>query len=167
MPTDPFTILYDFLWKVLEANETLTSLVRASNRVKFADVLGFKEAIQHGDLPEIVIVPDGNSQDTMGTSGTGELQQSYKIFLSTADKRPEQLNQLKWQLYRALETFNANVGRCLFNGRRFVVIGRITSSSEAITDANQNRGINGWCAAWGLTVTMEFENSELIYSMEG
>lgn len=165
--TDPFTILFDGLWEVFAANPLIDALVRDRNRIKFDTVLGLKDTIQHGDLPEIVIVPVGHSQEDLGTSGTGRITESYRIFISTDDKRPDFIHALQWELYRCLETFNSvKAGTLLYNGIRFIELLRISSGNQSITNPELNRGIKGWCAAWDFTVDMCFPRTSLHYSIE-
>lgn len=165
LPNDPFTVLTSFLWRIFEANPFLQEFVKPGNRIKFDNTLGFKESVANADLPEIVLVPTGNSQDTMGDSATCELNQSYRFYISTDDKRPWLMNQMKWELFRCLEVFNQNRGKCLFNGKQFILIVKMSSSAEGLTEGLGNRGINGWCASWDFTVQMQFPKDDLKFEI--
>ena len=59
--TDPFTRVYNQLWRVLEAHRALTDLVKLGNRIKHtAEGIGLhpeKENIMDADLPEVDLVP--------------------------------------------------------------------------------------------------------------
>ena len=165
--TDPFTILFNGLAETFRQNPLIRDMVRPDNFIVFDGILGFKESAQHGDLPELCIVPTGHSQEDMGTSATGRVSESYKVFFSTDDKRAVYIHALQWEIYRCLETFNARVaGTLKYRGRPFIEILKMGSGSESITNPEFNRGINGWCASWDFTVGMLFTHNDLIFNME-
>lgn len=164
---DPYTILFDGLAEVFRQNPLISRLVKPGNFMFFDSVLGLKTNVQHADLPELAIVPTGYTQEDMGTSDTGRISESYRVFFSTDDKRAEFIHALQWEIFRCLETFNAHViGRLKYNGRRFIEILRIGSGTESITIPETNRGIDGWCASWEFTVGMQFPHSDLHFDVE-
>lgn len=165
--TDPFTILFNGLAETFRQNPLIGDMVRPDNFVIFDGVLGLKDSVQHGDLPELVIVPNGHSQEDMGTSASGRISESYKVFFSTDDKRAVYIHALQWEIYRCLETFNAYVaGNLLYNGQRFIEILKFGSGSESVTSPDFNRGINGWCASWEFTIGMRFPHSDLLFEVK-
>lgn len=165
--TNPFTILFQGLAETFRQNPLLRDLVRPDNFIVFDGVLGLKTNIQHGDLPELVIVPNGHSQEDMGTSAVGRISESYRVFISTDDKRTEFIHALQWEIFRCLETFNAYVaGTLTYNGRRFIEILKLGSGSESMSISETNRGINGWCASWEFTVSMQFPHSDLLFEVD-
>lgn len=165
--TDPFTILFEGLAEVFRQNPLVAQLVKPGNFLVFDSVLGLKANVQHGDLPELAIVPTGYSQEDMGTSADGRITESFIIFFSTDDKRVEMIHALQWELFRCLETFNAyKAGELLYNGHRFIEILKMGNGTESISMPEQNRGINGWCASWEFTVGMRFPHSDLHFNLE-
>ena len=163
---DPFTILLEKLWEVLEANPVLAELSRTKNRIKYLENMLPKEQIAHGDLPEIVLMPDSDSQDEMGDSATGYLSHSMRFFISTGNQNPRLLNALRWELYRVIQTFMAVCGNCHFRGQPFIVRVKMMGGDVGISNPDNNRRIAGWSASWGLTIDMQFSNSEIIYQIQ-
>ena len=162
---DPFTTLNAFLWRIFEANPFLQEYVKAGNRIKFENTLGFKDQVVHGDLPEIILVPNGNNQETMGDSATRDLTQNYRFYVSTDDKRPWLMNRIKWELFRCLEVFNMNAVKCHFNGKPFILLVQTSSSAEGLTEGLSNRGITGWCSTWDFSVRMQFPKEDMIFDI--
>ena len=164
---NPFNMVLNRLWEILEANPVIAEKIRPGNRIKFLDELGLKGSVSHGDLPEIVLVPDTFSQSSMGTSGTGELTANFRFFIATGTKNVEEVFALQWELFRALNTFMAEARRFEFNGNRCVTLIKMGSGVQSLTEHDRNRNITGWSASWGFSVDMSFPNSELIYKVEG
>ena len=165
--TDPFTILFEGLAKVFRQNPLISKMVKQANFFVYDSVLGHKTNVQHGDLPELIIVPIGHSQEDMGTSADGRISESYKVFFSTDDKRAAFIHALQWEIFRCLETFNAHVaGNLEYNGRRFIEILKIGSGTEGMSIPDFNRGIDGWTASWEFTVGMRFSHSDLHFNVE-
>lgn len=164
--TDPITIFFDGFNDVLNANPTIGSLIRSNNIIRFGNPIGLKNAIQHGDLPEIVITPTGYRQEDLGTSGTCRLSEAFDVWIETGKKDVSQITCLTWELFKCFETFNASkAGELTYNGHRFIELLRFGSGSQAQTSINQNRGIDGWSAVWTFTVDMFFPISETIFTL--
>lgn len=160
---DPFTIVLEKLWEVLAANPVLDELVRPGNRIRYLENRLPKEQVGHGDLPEIVLMPESEQQNDMGDSGNAFLSQSWRFFISTGSQNPRLLNTLRWELFRVIQTFMAECGSILFHGNRFITRVKFNSGEVALSNPDLNRGIDGWSASWGLTVDMQFSNAEVIY----
>ena len=164
---NPFSIVLKRLWEILEANPMIAESIRSGNRIQFVDELGLKENIGHGDLPEIVLVPDTFTQNSMGTSGTGELTANFQFYIATGKKNVEPILTLQWELFRALNTFMAEMGSFEYHGNSFVTLIKMTSGAQSLTENGRNRNITGWSASWGFSVDMMFPNADLIYEVEG
>ena len=165
--TDPFTILFRGLAETFRQNPLIKDMVRPDNFIVFDGILGLKTNIQHGDLPELVIVPESHSHEDMGTSADGRISESYRVFFSTDDKRIEFIHALQWEIFRCLESFNAYVaGTLLYNGHSFIEILKLSGGTESMSISETNRGINGWCASWGFTVNMRFPHSDLLFTVD-
>ena len=162
---DPFTILFDRLWEIVDANPVISELVRPGNKFRFETLLGLKETIQHGDLPEIVLFPDSTQQDDFGTSGTNNLSASYRFAIATGTFTTRMINQLQWEIYRVIQTFMANVGDLTYNEVPFVIQIKFNSGNQLQNTVEQSRGINGWCASYGFTVDMQFPIQTTIFTL--
>lgn len=165
--TNPFSILFKGLESTFKQNPLVRQCIRPGNFVVFDGVLGLKTRVQHGDLPEMVIVPNGHSQEDMGTSATGRVSENYRVFISTDDKRMELVHAFQWEIYRCLETFNAQVASTLlYKGEPFIEILKMGSGTESMSISETNRGINGWCAVWDFTVAMYFPHEVLQFEYD-
>ena len=157
--------MFKGLESTFRQNPLIKQFIRTNNFIVFDGVLGLKTRVQHGDLPEMVIIPNGHSQEDMGTSATGRVSESYRVFISTDDKRMEAIHAFQWEIYRCLETFNAQVaGTLLYNGHPFIEILKMGSGTESMSISETNRGINGWCAVWDFTVAMQFSHNDLQFN---
>lgn len=41
----------------------------------------------------------------------------------------------------------------------------MTNGNQTLSDAERNRGIEGWCSAWGAQVDMVFKRDEVEYEV--
>lgn len=92
LPPDPLTIVRDTFWDCINANPFFAEYVREGNKISFDNEIGLKPQIGHGDLPEIVIVPEDCSQDGMGSSGTAYLSIAYRVYVSTGSKNNKMIS---------------------------------------------------------------------------
>ena len=89
---DPFTLVYDALWELLDSSARLRELVKAGNRInlnRYDDRHPIKEEVSSADLPELIIIPVSGGE-TKQTSGARILVQRYRIILSTCEQRVNQ-----------------------------------------------------------------------------
>ena len=162
----PFHIMLERFWEVFNANEFFQTYIREGNKIKFDNELGLKERISNGDLIEIVLIPQGQTQREIGNSRQFDLIQHYAFYISTGTKNPDWMMACEWQLFRVLETFMANAGACTFNDKQFGINLQIDSTAEGLSNADLNRGIEGWTASWKFNVHLTFDRSDVIYTIQ-
>ena len=163
--TDPISITRKAFWDCINANSYFQQYVREGNRISFEDEIGLKANVGHGDLPEIIIVPEGFSQESLGTSGTCYLSINYRTYISTGLKNVESISILQWELYRTIQTFCAVCGRYAYSGNRFMTKATMQDGTQTISDSERNRGIEGWVASWGVKVDMVFSRGLVEYEV--
>lgn len=162
--TDPFSIFEDALWSVLDSFAPLAELVKFNNRIRLtgSNDQPFKPSIVAGDLPELLVIPDGGSIDKRTSDGRN-WNQRYAVGLSTDQLRtntPTGINAVKWALFRAL-TIAESQGR--FKGLRNVISVDFSEYQESAADPSplSDRKIRGWKAVLALTAVFRFNYSEL------
>lgn len=165
MNKTPFQVLFEKLWEIIGKNEGLQSLLANKNQIRFDNELGLKDVVQHGDLPEVVLMPDGYGQETMGDSHFSNLNANFSFWISTGNKNPAKNFAIQWELFRCLQTFQAHCKTFRWNGLPFVNRVLINQATSGLIDEQKNRHINGWSTAWSFTVFMNFPKTELIYSI--
>jgi len=100
---NPFTMVYDALWDMMERNTTLTGLIRKANRIKYAQANATKPAISDGDLPEIALLSSGGDSNVMNTSSTSSMVRRYTWAIATGEYQINPFyNTVSWELYRAM-----------------------------------------------------------------
>ena len=86
MPSqDPFSQVYDAVWKALQAHKPLMDLLRPGNRIRFDDTEPNdpeKENVREGDLPELMLSPAGIEGQPWATSSSSQLTQGLELQLT-------------------------------------------------------------------------------------
>lgn len=161
---DPFTQVYDALWAMLEARAGITKMVRLKNRIKFtgSNRDPIKDQISYRDLPEMILVPGTGIPHLQRTSNSSSMLETLEIRVATGDQRiGEILYPLKWEVYRALSTWETLLLALTWNSKTFVRLVRPTSVQDGVAQADLNRGIKGWSTLWACEYEMWFATADL------
>jgi len=159
---DPFTQVERAIWQVLEAHTGFAALVKANNRVNFANPSGstdpVRDSLQTSDMPEVMILPTNASPSNRRSSGPG-LTQSFNLVITSGDARTHaKLNPVKWAAWSALERLNDQLkDRCPF-------VAQVNTGSFAdgfSTGEQPERGPRGWNSVLQIDVVMVFAHEDL------
>ena len=176
---DPFTMVYDALWNLLESHHGLTSLVGISNRIRFhstrAEIVDAEAAVDSdgiahsgdntdpikanvvpSDLPELDIRPAGGSFAPWATSSSAHATQLFMVGITTGDLRiAQKLFPVKWALFRALMRARHDLQL------DFVNQVAIDGVDETLGLEEQERGTIGWVALIMISVRMSFDRETM------
>lgn len=166
---NPFVLIFDALWKMLEDSPAFTTDVLPGNRIKYNlvdDANPAKQQIQDSDLPEVIIASNGvNDINLVNNSATSKITKRYTVIVSTGDFRLQNyLNQVQWDLFCAFDGWQTKVSSLVWpvgSGRTFVKRCALTDCEEGLSDSTQNRGIKGWSSIWGAEAECHFLRSDL------
>lgn len=160
---DPLSLVYNALWAMLEANADLTSLVKVGNRNKYDKIfkLATKDVLSQADLPEVAIVPSGNSFGIQQTSNGTRVSQLYEVRLVTGELRVAQIGgflPIKWQVMRSFINWQAQLSVLVWSGNTFVKKLTMDSIADSLIDAELTleRGFAGWVSLMQFEVEMWF-----------
>ena len=163
---DPFTLVHDALWKLLESGSRFRDLVKTGNRIKltrFNVRKPMKEQVGTADLPEITIIPvDGG--ETKQTSGARIIVQRYRIVISSGEQRVNPgIFPIKFAVICAMEDWI----KYLMTGITWrttnpVVNARLIGNTDGASDSDIARGIEGWSSLMNLEVHFSFDKLTLI-----
>jgi len=167
---NPFTLVFDALWSILENSPQFNADVKVSNRIHLnitnkTDPL--KQQIQDSDLPEVILTTAGaSSVGLFTTSSTSKIVKRYQFLISTGDPRVNQyLNQVQWDIYCCFTGWQSILGGLIWpvgSGRNFVKRADLVDNEEGLSNTERNRGVVGWSSIWTGEVEMHFASSDLI-----
>ena len=167
---NPFTLVFDALWKLLENSPNFIADVKVSNRihVNLANLSNpLKTQINDADLPEVILVSNGADDiNLFNTSATSKIVKTYSFLLSTGDIRVNNyLHQVEWDIFCAMTGWVNILGGLTWpvndTNHHFVKKCNLTNVTEGLADNERNRDIKGWSAIWSCMVEMWFANSDL------
>lgn len=160
---NPFTMVYGELWQMLLEHPRFVRDVKEGNRIRFdkeRDPL--KETVQDADMPQVTLVGTTGSANVMDTSSSSKVVRQYTFMISTGDLRyTEILGQVEWYVFCALCGWKGRLGRLQWDGQNFVKRVNVVSVVNGINDAEANKNLLGWSAAWSIEVEMHFQTSTL------
>ena len=163
---DPFTLVYDALWELLDSSARLRELVKAGNRInlnRYDDRHPIKEEVSSADLPELIIIPVSGGE-TKQTSGARIIVQRYRIILSTGDQRVNPgIFPIKFAVICAMENWVKYLKTGVtWRNTNPVVNARLLDASDGVSDTDMARGIKGWSSLMNLEVNFSFDKATLI-----
>ena len=158
---DPFTQVYDKLWTALIAHDKFQTQVRLGNRIDLQSdeaVDPYKDVLQAGDLPEVILRPAAGSVHLRATSNRTLVTQSYVIDMTTGDLRTNvKLFPIQWAIIQAIH----GAGETL--GLSFVKHVTITGVEDTETGGDRRlaTGVEGWTSIITINVEMWFTDDDL------
>lgn len=171
MRENPFTLVYDALWAMLEAHPQFVVDVKEGNRIKYnssEDRDPLKQEILDADLPEVVLVQTSVSANLYQSSSGSMCLRQYSILVSTGDFRYNKfLAQVEWDIFTAMMLWKERLGSLQWKNKAFVKRSNILSATSGASDSERNRGIKGWSAIWTVEVEMHFTSQDLLTVAKG
>lgn len=161
---NPFTQVYNALWTLVNAHPDIGDKFKTGNRITFGtdDREPFKRTIAASDVPELVLTQDGGPIEMYSTSSTTKVTRDYSWLVSTGDFRINHfLNDVEWMLFVAHLGWKTHLTSLQYNSNSFVKRCEIIDIRSGISDAQRNRGLNGWSTVWKVRVEMHFKTSDL------
>jgi len=161
--SDPFTLIHENIWTMLEASSAFTSLVPEGNRIRLAGLnRATKLRTSTAGRPEVRVVPNKLYAHVARTSNGSSIRRNWQIQISTGDLRVgEQLFPLEWAIFRALSDPASMEALDLGSVGSKVLRARLTDQESSAQHEELNRGINGWVTLWLYIVEVWFETANL------
>lgn len=164
LAVDPFSILYDALWTLLEANSGLTALVKVGNRVKYASWFHnpLKDIFSDADLPQVAIVPVGTLFNLNNTSSSTFVTARFDARLIVGDQRLDQVGGLfavKWEMLKAMRLWTVHIKNLQWNSKNYIV--DLHTEDAPDEPFIEEKGIKGWVSFLRFKVRMVFTTSDL------
>ena len=165
MADNPFQIVYDSLWEMMEEDPRFS--VKEGNKIRFNDNNRepYKTAHSTDDYPEVMLLPESGIGNISSTSSTSFLSKKYTWVVSTGDFRYDQISDLEWALSAGLLAWMYRLKPLLWEGSEFVKYVNVVQTDLDIIDRTLNRAraqnITGLISIFTVEVSMHFSN-ELI-----
>lgn len=160
--TDPWTVVLDKLWGILEDDHDFDVLVPEGNRIKYTnpeETDSEKTEATTADYPEVKIKPTVSQDAFKVSSKSLSCKQSWNITVSTGrmcvceggESQAGNVGvfQLIWVILKALFAAGDNLGLTYVNGTK------ITTVMLNDFDPNESRGTRGWTMTVNVTTVLE------------
>jgi len=163
--TDPFTVVYNRLWDIIEGDYYLSSLIKIGSRIKLTGTAQnpLKSNTQDGDKPQLIIAPVGGPLTPHMSSSSVSVTKRYTFAVATGKLTVDSvLFPIQWGLFCVLMKATNN-HLCL----SFVKDADITEDIFEGADAElpDNDNTSGWSLGLTLSVQMVFnrDNNNVVY----
>jgi hypothetical protein len=159
---DPFSLVLNLLWDLLEAKTSFTDDVQEANRIKVWDKRNpFKDSLAEASVPEVIIVPRAQSAWQNRNSGGCGFTKSFLILVSSGNQGIETIFPVEWGITKAMYDFETTGLALTYGGEEFVKDINITDGSDSLTDDELMKTLKGWSAIYTVSVLMHFSNTVL------
>lgn len=157
--SDPFTLVYDELWSMLEEDKRFDVLV--GNRLKFNQNKRepVKTQMSSADYPEVALLSEGVTGNLCNTSSSSMLVRRFSWVISAGDLRNEKLFPLEWAIFAGMLAWRHRLTLLTWEGEPFVKNTNIVDSTIQQAENMRRRGITGFIAVWTVEVEMHFQTS--------
>jgi hypothetical protein len=164
---DPFSRVYTALWSLLEASQTLTTLVPVGNRIRY-DVDNDRSPTKGqkitADMPQLELAPSGGVSEvdyTIGNSGEVKAARHYVLRIATGEQAASKmLWKLEWAVMKALVPWRTTFKDITLSGADFVQQIRLTQDVEGLSKTLADQQIKGWVQLLTIEVEMTFTLTE-------
>lgn len=171
---DPFSQVYDALWRLAEESPRLNALVRPRNRIKWNDrswTPPDKLEVSDADMPELALLVTQLSGKIRWTSSGSQALLQFDWVLSTGDPSViRSVLPVMWAVYAAMTPWVTNVvtgpNPLQYKGETFVKRVDLKEANLGFTDPERNRGIRGWSSVWSCEVEMAWKTDNVILSSQ-
>lgn len=156
---DPFTIVYDALWRMLERNKYILDNVKLDNRTKFDEAQDQLPGNTEADLPHISLLCSGGSYGGKDNRDMSTITRNYEWLIQTGDFRLSPLyNPLMFQIYRSLVDWECILCNLMWCDCTFVNGFRMTEHAEGrlFQDEDDDEPTPGWTSLWTCQVDFSF-----------
>lgn len=160
---DPFSMVHDALWVMVERNQNILDMVKPGNRIKFDKQNEPLQRKMDADLPELILVPGGGTYGGKDNSTQSTVVRTYEWQIATGDIRLQPIyNKLMFEMYRSMIDWNCVLCPLLWCDCPFVNGFRMIQHIEGQLSTEQNKSIPGWSALWTCEVDFSFPRKLLL-----
>ncbi len=165
MSVDPFSLVYERLWEVLESHAPFRRAVREGNRVKLSgrDRGPLKKEVAPADLPEVRIIANSITLGLNNTSSSSRMTVVYEVGIATGDQRlTASVFPVLWETIRAMsqEELTTRLAELEWDGTAgFVKRVTVGPAAIGVTDRDLNRGVAGWSSLLSIETDLWFARS--------
>lgn len=158
---NPFQLVYDGLWTMVERNPRLSAKIPLGNRIKFEENADKLQNPVDADVPELALISAGFTKNNQSTDCTSMFTKKYMWALTTGTLIISEYNEISWELLRSMEHWKDILCTLTWCDCPFVNYFRILEVQEGNEMLTKESGIDGWSAFCTVEVDLQFSVSKL------
>ena len=160
---DPFSLVYDTLWDMLEEDARF-DIVKDGNKLKFNcnDREPVKTQMSTEDYPEVALMAENITGNLCNTSSTSRIVRNYSWVISAGDYRYSEIFPIEWAIFTGMLAWRYRLSVLKFGEVNFVTNCNLIDSNFQQVENQRRRGIAGWVAVWSIFVEMHFATNQIV-----
>lgn len=163
---DPFSMVYNALWEMVERNKNLATYIPVGNRIKYDDVAAIRASNEDADTPELALLSGGGSFGDTDNSSQRSCVREYIWALTSGDLKLNTIfNPIQWELFRSMNDWECVLCSLTWCNCAFVSNCRIISAEDSSINHELERDILGWTSLWNMQVDFQFPKASLKLTM--
>lgn len=159
---DPFSQVYNALWKMVNRNKNLNDYLPKGNRIRFEHESDVDTAKSDAQMPELALLCGGGSFGGKDNSTTRSVTRNYLWALTTGDFRINPVfNKISWELFRSMVDWSCVLCNLTWCDCNFVQECRVVSADDSFLPQSLQENIPGWSSIWQVEVDFAFNYNSL------
>lgn len=163
--TNPFLLVHQALWTLLNANTAFVTLVPTGRQINYspeadatsADLHPEKEGMAPKDFPQVRIISTGGK--SLGESSNATfVREDFAVQIDTGTQLFEHGMEVKWEVVRALSNWATTMEALTWNSKSFV---DDCSLLDTRSKMDKTKGFMGWRTLWAGSLLLHFTTSDL------
>lgn len=164
MVDNPFDLVYNKLWEILEKDTRFADSVRPANRIKFISREDSAKSSHSttSDYPNVVLFAGAITGNLNNTSSSSKLSREYLWLISAGDYRYSELFAVEWAIIAGMSVWCKELTTLKWMNELFVKVVRfIAGDTEKMEKQLKVAGLNGHVSIITIEVEMHFKTSDL------
>lgn len=167
MAVDPFTLVYNAIWTMIEDHAEVSPLIKKGNILKYTGAGGDRQirkpAMSEADVPELRLMTESTEVNIQATSSSTKITERLTLSIRGGSLLYDSvLNPVRWAIIRSCSTWADVLVPLLWNSKAFVVQGLPLSTIQRLLVPKEEQGGKAmWMSILTYQVDMAFDTSDL------
>lgn len=161
---NPFQMVYDALWNMLEDDVRFKNLVVVGNRLKFKDREDAtrQEHTSTADYPKVQLLLGQITGNLLHSSSSSRITRDYTWLIEAGEFVYNTITPIEWTIVANTTKWCSKLTGLIWKEQHFVKeVNLVQADMDKFAKELRERGLNGWLAIMTIRVNMYFATSGL------
>lgn len=154
---DPFTLVYNGLWTLIERNQKLVGFIERGNRIKYESYSEIKPELGEADTPELALLVSGGGFGNANNTSQKSCQRDFIWALTSGNfSIGDVFLPIQWEIFRSMSDWECVLCNLQWCNCKFVSDCQLIAAEDGTSMSELTRNIPGWASLWTARVSMQF-----------